>query len=390
MNHFAFYLFAFSLGAFTVPIISRLFRLPSMIGEILYGMLLSYLFYTTSVDLEFIDFLAELGFIFLMFLAGLEINFDQFSLKNIKKPILSVLLFFVATYALILIGLMPGSPFYILLITATSVGLVFLGLKLENSVNTPFGQELIWIATLGELVTIFIMIVLEVSYRNFDPLHVIKDVSGIFALLVVAYLFLRIIIYLFWRFPRAVAIFDSDDNVSELGVRLAFMILLMMVALSAFFKLELILGAFLGGMMLSFAFRDKHDLEKKLSSIGYGFFTPFFFIKVGWDFKLQSDYLAAIIQNSLMIYGLIYLSRLPAGLLYLLARGKALLTRLRLSLASSLLLASPLTLLVAIAKLGKEINLVDEIIYNSIILAAMLGAIIGPLGFALLAPKEQK
>lgn len=391
MNHFAFYLFAFSLGAFVVPILSRLVRLPAMIGEILYGMLLATFFFSETVNFEFIEFLSELGFIFLMFLAGLELNFDQLARTSLKRPLTALTLMYGFMGLLAYLGLIELNAFQLILVSACSVGVVFLGLKYEQEEQTEFGQQLIWIASLGELVTIFAMILFEVSHRQGDTMHIIKDISGLFLMLLLAYFFLRLIIYLFWRYPKAVFIFGKEKNVSELGVRLSFMVLMMMVALSAFFRLELILGAFIGGMMLSFAFRDKHALEEKLATIGYGFFTPFFFIKIGWDFDLKASDLSQIVTQGLILFGLILLVRMAPALVFLRSRSRyAWPFKIRQMFAAAFLWSAPLTLLVALGRVGLEVKLLTETSYNAIILCSMIGAIIGPLGYNLIRPQLPK
>ena len=150
MNHFAAYLFLFSIGAFFVPILCRRIRVPSLVGEILYGMLLSFFLNRPGLDLKFIDYLAEMGFIFLMFLAGLELNFDRLNITTIKLPSLILAVSYLAGFILWQ-EYFPGRDiFFVLLITVTSVGILFLGLKLYGVEQTEYGQSLIWLATMGE------------------------------------------------------------------------------------------------------------------------------------------------------------------------------------------------------------------------------------------------
>lgn len=56
--------------------------------------------------------------------------------------------------------------------------------------------------------------------------------------------------------------------------------------------------------------------------------------------------------------------------------------------AISLILSAPLTLLIAIAKLGEEIGIVESLEYNALILTAIIGGLLGPIGFSLIYPPE--
>ncbi len=388
MDSLAFYLFLFSLGAFFVPIISRKLFLPVIVGEILFGMLLSFFFYRDNLDLQFIEYLSQMGFIFLMFLAGMELNFDNFDFKNIRTPILLAILFFLSAFLIWRYVLKGEEIFLMIILGATSVGIVFLVLKTKGVEQSHYGQSLIWAASIGELISIVLLIFYEVWHKyekQFNP-EFIVDISGLIGLLVGAYVLIKLIMLFLWRFPKVVHALNEGPHhdMSELSVRLAFLVLLTMVALTSLFDLELILGAFLGGMMLSFVFRDKSLFEEKLSSIGYGFFIPFFFMKLGWDFGMQTDNFQKILIMALQFYGAIFLIRLlPSLVLIFPIRFSGFLKSLRNSISASFLWSAPLTLLIAFGKLGYDLEILDSIIYRSLILCAMLGAVLAPFGFSL-------
>ena len=358
MDHSASFLFLFSLGAFFVPIFCRRIRIPGLVGEMLYGILLSVLFYSEKIDLEFIDYLAQMGFIFLMFLAGLELNFDNLNFSSIKLPILFLITFYSCAFFIWHYYMPEQDIFIILLLTASSIGIAFLGLKLENVEKTKFGESLIWVATVGELLSIFLLILFEVSHQyEAIELGLIRDISGFFILLVVAYVLIHLIMLFLWKYPKVVYALNTsfENDLSRLIVRLAFLMMLTMVALTSLFDLELILGAFIGGMMFSFIFRDKSNFIGQLESIGYGFFIPFFFMKLGWDFATDTDNLFEAFKKGIEFYVLILLIRFAGSLLFMFRfKGFGFFISLRNSISSAFLLAAPLTLLVALAKFGAE------------------------------------
>ena len=72
-------------GAFLMPFLSRRLRLPSAVGEILFGLCAGLLFKEAFHKTTIIKFLGELGFILLMYLAGLEINFEKIKITPKKE-----------------------------------------------------------------------------------------------------------------------------------------------------------------------------------------------------------------------------------------------------------------------------------------------------------------
>ena len=384
MDSFAIYLFIFAVGAFFVPVFKRWLFIPGVIGEILYGMLMQSVFPHSPEDLYLIDFLAQMGFIFLMFLAGLEINFDYFSKEKILYAALAVITLYFCSYLVWVLLDKPVGIFSILLISAVSVGIPFIAIKNARLEKTSLGQNLILIASAGELFSIVGMILFEVYQHSGDAnsVSIIKNLGGIILLVLGAYVLIRLILLFFWWSPGSVKGLAEEGDTSELSVRLSFLLLMSMVAMAAYFKLELILGAFIGGMILSYIFRNKADLEKKLSSIGYGFFIPFFFIKVGWDFRFTPDGFQASIQIALILYAVILILRgiISMGFIpSLIENSKRVIVKSVVGI--TLLLAAPLTMLVAIGKLGYSLEVLDETTYNGVILCSMLGGIIGSLGF---------
>ena len=387
MDNSATFLFLFSLGAFFVPVFCRQIKIPGLVGEMLYGVLLNVLFYTEEINLDFIDYLAQMGFIFLMFLAGLELNFDNLNFKSIRLPVLFSVIHYLFAFFIWRMYMPEQDIFIILLLTASSIGIAFLGLKLEKAEKSKLGVSLIWIATVGELLSIFLLILFEVSH-NYETIEIglIRDISGFFLLLIVAYILIHLIMFFLWKYPKAVYALDTnfENDISRLFIRLAFLVMLTMVALTSLFKLELILGAFIGGMMFSFIFRDKTNFAGQLESIGYGFFIPFFFMKLGWDFAMDTGDLYGAFLGGIKFYAIILAIRFIASLLVLFRyRELDVLGSLRDSLSSAFLLAAPLTLLVALAKLGLSLNVIQQMEYNMAIIAAMVGGLLAPIGFSI-------
>ncbi len=378
-----------------MPVISRTIRIPSIVGEIAYGMFIYSIFNDPAIDMTIIDFLSQMGFIYLLFLAGLEINFDVFKKETIRLALVSLASLYLMSF--LFWNYLPDSGiagfFPVLILTTTSVGVVFIALKTAKVEKTRMGQGIIITASIGEVGTILAMILYEVYYLHWESgsLHFIENLFGIAVLMGGAYILIRLVLLFFWWFPHTVQGLSSRGDTSELNVRLSFLVLLTMVAIAAIFNLELILGAFIGGMMLSFVFREKKQLENKLSSIGYGFFIPFFFIKVGWDFEIDHESFVSLFEQAALLFALLIGVRIfMTFAFYPQLRRYGSFNSARAILAVALIFSAPLTLLVAIAKLGIEIGAIDHFMYNALILTAILGGVLGPVGFQYIYPPVLK
>ncbi len=125
-------------------------------------------------------------------------------------------------------------------------------------------------------------------------------------------------------------------------------LLFALLVVAANFGLDVVLGAFLAGVVLRrWAPLDVHALEDKLDAVGYGFFIPVFFVSSGMSLDLRS-----IVESParLIVFFLLFLAvrGLPALLFYrqdLPIRGRV---------QMMLLTATALPLLVALAHIGLE------------------------------------
>ncbi len=111
-------LLIFSLGAFIIPLGTGRIGLPAAIGEILFGMLMGPRLAGLIHNSSFTFFLAEIGFSFLMFLAGLELDFPRFERAGRRNLIIGciagVMFFFVSMAITLILGL----PLFIFLVLA--------------------------------------------------------------------------------------------------------------------------------------------------------------------------------------------------------------------------------------------------------------------------------
>lgn len=370
-----------ALGAFGVPLLAGRIGIPAAVGEMLFGALVGPAVLGWIRPEGFFEFLGELGFAFLMFLAGLEIDFGKIERQGPKVVVgatgVAAGVFALAFAATFLLGL---PLFLFVAVGAVGVSVVLVTLNESGLGRGHLGQTIILIASVGEFITIVLLTVTTVYARAGFGWPLVLTFVKLTAVLFAAYLVLVVLRNLLWWYPASFARLVAANDPSEIGVRAGMVMMLVFVALTSMLGVKPILGAFVAGALSSFVFREKGILETKLSSIGFGFFVPIFFIFVGVDFDVK----AAARVDVLPLLGLLLVGSLLAKVLATLpltGRGFS----LRDALAAGLLLNTPLTLLVVIARIGTDTGLIDELTAGATILLAAVTALVLPSVFRVLA-----
>jgi Kef-type K+ transport system membrane component KefB len=166
---------------------------------------------------------------------------------------------------------------------------------------------------------------------------------------------------------------------TELRVRGSFALLLAFVALAGEFGLEIILGAFVAGAIVSsLAIEREHPLyHVKVDAIGYGFFIPVFFILTGA--RLDIPALLDAGDTLLLVPVLLVAVFLVKGIPALLYRDEF---AWRECAAAGALQSAQMTLTVAGVEIGRQLDLIDEALGAALISVALLSVLIAPVAFA--------
>ena len=375
-------LVVFYTGAFLMPLVASRIHVPAAVAEILFGLAIG----AAGVvhESQATDFLAELGFIYLMFLVGMEIDFNRIEREGRKTVILAFVVasLVLATAAFIVVRLeMP--PFMALVIGAMSVGVLLVALVEANASQTRWGQILLLVGSIGEFLTLLTLTAYHLVHQHGISLELGAAAFQVLLLFVVALAVLALMRLAAWWFPHSFQRWVREEDPSELGVRFGFVLMLGLAALAAWVGLESILGAFLAGMLFAYVFRETGVLETKLVALGQGFFVPIFFINVGVTFEWSALGDVSTLGRALVVLGLASLvaKLVPSTLLLLLG------LQLRAVAAGAFLLATPLTLLVAIAALGREMEVIDPPTSAAVILLAIVTGVVFPTLFKLLSPR---
>ena len=370
-------LLVIAIGAFLVPLVSGRVGVPAAVGEIVFGILVGPYILGIVTETEFFSFIAEFGFAFLMFLAGLELDFASLERRGRRLLFTSVLvagiimgLAFLAAYQ------QDRSPFFGIVLGATSIGIVLVCLRETGMARSDFGQTVILVGSVGEFLTIVIATFYNIIFRFGLGVEFLGEVARLAAVFAIAYLVLMSLRLLVWWYPSQFSRWIEIEDPSEVGVRAGLALMIAFVAISELLGMEAILGAFLAGALFSFVFREKGGLETKMAGIGQGFFIPIFFIHVGVSFNMAALRNPEILPLLVEILALSLLVKTAACALLRLEH-----FGLRQLAGASLLLATPLTLLVAIATLGLELGALTEAESATVILMAIVSGLLFPTLF---------
>lgn len=382
------------LAAFLTPIIVNRLNinfLPVVVAEILMGIVIGNSFLNIVERDSILNILSTLGFIFLMFLSGLEIDFKAFKKDKRARQgqnddessipghlnlaltvfafimIISILLAYVFKW----LGLVDDVLLMVIIISTISLGVVVPTLKEMNIMRTTIGQFILLVAVLADLVTMILLTVYgAINGQGGSTIWLI-------GILVV---FTAISYILGVQFKRMSFLQKLMDGTTQIGIRAVFALIILLVALAEGVGAENILGAFLAGVVVSLLNPDEEMVEK-LDSFGYGFFIPIFFIMVGVDLNIPS-----LIKEPklLIIIPILIVAFIISKLIPVMFIRRWF--DMETTIASAFLLTSTLSLVIAAAKISERLNAISAETSGILILSAVITCVFVPIIFKKLFP----
>ena len=358
-----------SLIIFISPYISRFLRIPTTPVEIILGTVMGYLHFLGENYL--FEMIAEVGFYYLMFLAGTEVNVRSLmKMENSIKArgILYLALLYLFSY--LSVRSVGFDPIFTLFLPLISIGLIVTLYK-EYGKDTQWLNLSMQIGVLGELVSIIALTVtgaiLEHGYGV--KLYETLGLLAIFLLsLAVVFKLFRV---LFWWYPELkdyLIPVGWDKDVRD--IRLSMALFFLMIAVMLVLDLEVAFGAFIAGVFIATFFEHHHELPHKLSTFGFGFLVPIFFVHIGATFELSSLKEEGLVLFALLITVTMIMIRLLSAVAFFR------ILRFKEAILFALSHSMPLTLLVAIASLGYHSHKINQYEYYAFILASLFEVII--------------
>jgi len=367
--------------AFAMPLLLGLapgLRLPSVVLEIVAGIVIGpSVLGWVEVD-EPVRVLSLIGLAFLLFLAGLEVDFDRLRGRRLGLVTVSFAVSFgiavVVALGLKAAGQIDTPLLVAIILVATSLGVVVPVLKDSNKLSSDLGQLVIAAASIADFGAV-ILLSLFFS-RESTGIGAKIVLLGGFALVSVAAVLALVRVERSMLLTRA--FLRLQDTTAQIRVRGAFLLLVAFVALAERLGLEVILGAFMAGAVLSLVDRDQTgthpQFRTKLEGAGYGMFIPVFFVTSGVQFNVDALFASGstIALVPVFLAALLVVRGLPA-LVYRGTIGR------RDTVAAGLLQATSLPFIVAASMIGMELGLLDQATGAGLIAAGLLSVLLFPL-----------
>ncbi len=394
-------LFLVMVVAVLSPLITsqlKVIKIPAVAVEIIAGIVVGQYGMNLLHETPYLNFLGLIGFIFLMFLSGLEVDVHKIiaSLPRRKltvarttgNPLLMGIIIYLGTLVLALLGAWFISHiisvrniwFFAVIISTTSLGVIIPVLKDRGEISTKFGQMLVLAAAVADILGI-LLFTLTTSLLK----------QG-FQFEIVLLLFLFLAFYLSYRIGRRLVrvklfkrtLFELSHSASQLKVRGAILLLSIFLIITQLMEIEVILGAFMAGVLLSiFTSKERSSLIMKLDAIGYGFFIPIFFIQVGAniDLSVVQDIGGSYLFLATLLLTFFIIKVVPS-LVWVRQFG------FKQALAGGFLLSSQLSLIIAAAQIGMQMGVISSATNTSFVILAVVTCIFSPIIYNQLSEKS--
>ena len=264
--------------------------MPQVVGALVAGVILGPAFLNVLSETEFIQNLAELGVIVLMFTAGLETDINQ--LKKTGKAsfiiaVLGVIIPLVGGFFIASIfnkgndvNTILQNVFIGIILTATLVSITVETLKEMGKLKTRAGNAILGAAIIDDILGI---IALTITTSLADP-----SINVIIVLIkiVMFFIFAGFAGYLFhWAFIKLDERYQRD---LRRFVIIAFVFcLLLSFCAEEFFEVADITGAFIAGLVISDSNRSKY-LNSRFETLSYMLLSPIFFASIGIKVQLTA------------------------------------------------------------------------------------------------------
>lgn len=360
-------------------------RVPVVVIEVLLGVLIGPHVLQLIDNNDFLATMRSIGMAAVMFMAGMEIDFNRIQGKPLSFAVRgwfsSVVLAGVVVAVLHVIPDVQAPMMVVIALTTTGLGTLLPILRDSGQLEAPFGRMMLAAGTLGEVGPIVAAsLALSSRYSTWQEFLFLLVFLGLVALAAA--------IGVGARPPKVIALLSRTMHAStQLPVRLSLMILGGLILIANEFGFEAVFGAFAAGMIVGLATRgpDGEAFRLKIDAVGFGWFAPFFYVGTGIAFDVGA--LTRDVPTMLLLPTFLALFLLVRGLPVLLyrrdlAKGELLPFALSTSVTS-------LGLVVVITHVGLQTNHMSPDIARALVGAALLSLLVFPTLSRILLSRAQ-
>ena len=367
-----------ALVAAACPIVAKLIPnklVPETVFLLIAGALLGPNMTGAIVLTDAVGLLSDLGLAFLFLLAGYEINPKSLTGSQGKRGLATwcvsiVLAFLFVHFASGLFSNELESVAIAIALTTTALGTLMPILKERGLMGTQVGESVLAYGTWGELGPVLAMALLLSTRAEWKTVLILLAFVALCVVAAVVPAKAKKAGHKLFNFLT-----ENAEGTSQTMMRVTVLLLVGLVALSAAFDLDIVLGAFAAGFVLRYIIPEgDHALEHKLDGVAYGFLIPVFFVASGAKIDLM-----AVFQQPVVLVGFIVLIR-TVPIFVALATGKdtrSISTHNRLTIA--LYCTTALPIIVAVTSVAVSANAMSQETASVLVAAGAITVFLMPL-----------
>lgn len=359
-------------------LLSKKVNMPQVVGALLVGVILGPSCLNLVQESDFLSKTAELGVIFLMFLAGLDTDFEELkytgksafviALCGVLLPLVSgFLTFFLffrgnsADSKLTLEALFVG-----IILTATSVSITVETLREMGKLKGKIGTSILGAAIIDDILGI-IALTIASSLTSADV-----KISLVLLRICVFFIFIFVCgFFIFRLFQKMQHIYGPKRRVAIYA--LVFCLILSYIS-EEFFGVADITGAYFAGLILCNVTETRSYIANKINITSYMFFTPIFFASLGIKTVLTSMTTQLVIFSCLLLIVAVFSKIIGCGLG---AKICGFSNHESISVGTGMISRGEVALIVA--QKGAQVGLVSQTLFPSIILVVIVTTLITPI-----------
>lgn len=373
---------------------ARLLNVPAVVGKIIIGMLLGNIYFLTGWGffdflrvMPFLKVLSDFGALTLLFTVGLHTDLRAVLRVGPSATLVALGSVVVPAGLGFLVGhfLLPDAPFntkllLVIILCATSMGIVLKTLEEAKALNTLEGGIIIGGVVLGDIVT---MIAFGVACGILTSGGL--PILGVMTTIGLIFLFISAIIVASLKYSRGLGGFITRSLPEGLQMAIVAVVCLLFAFLAESIGLHTVIGAFAAGLLLqNIRLRDPDNREYGIEWFirpAYMLLVPIFFVRAGAQMRWESFLDINTIFLGLALTGASVFGKLFCGLCPI-ERG---INRLAVGLA----MVPKLEVTLVLASIGRSVEILDDAIFSSFMVLVVLTSTIAPPLLKLVLTREE-
>lgn len=377
------------LSTKALGLVTKRFKLPQVVGALLAGLVLGPAVLNILHETDFIQQLAELGVIVLMFTAGLETDIKELKKSGAASVVIAILGMIVPLILGFILAnffntnnsldssLFLQHMFIGVILTATSVSITVETLRELGKLNSNAGNAILGAAIIDDILGIIALTIIS-SCASSDTSTNIWIVIGKILLFFILAIMVGIVAFRLMNKKMK----THNTDLRRFVIFSFVFCLLLSYAAEEFFGVADITGAFIAGLILSGTER-KHYILSRFETSSYMLLSPIFFASIGIKVEIPKMSKEIIIFSILLIIIAVISKIIGCGLGAKLCKYT---NSEALQIGTGMVSRGEVALIMA--NKGNALGLMSSIFFGPVVIMVVITTIISPILLKLVFHKE--